>query len=189
MFGPGAALKNARWRARCSPAWPAQVSAWLSSKGSLTLRLQRFFGACKVCVNEQGAGMAHADESVVLGLPGARKARVRNVTLMADGHPRVVAHSVVKLLGAQSDWPFWRVLGSRSLGSVLFKDKRVVRSPLMFACLPEQHRLRRQTRTALAAAGLKSVPKGKMFARRALYQRHLKRTPLLVTEVFFSVES
>jgi chorismate--pyruvate lyase len=182
-------MKNARWRARCSPAWPSQVSAWLSSKGSLTLRLQSCFGDCRVRVNEQGAGMAHADEFAVLGLPGARKVRLRNVTLMADGQPRVVAHSVVKLLGAQSDWPFWRVLGSRSLGSVLFKDKRVLRSPLAFACLPEQHRLLRQTRTALAEAGLESVPKGKLYARRALYQRHLKRTPLLVTEVFFSVES
>ena len=132
--------------------------------------------------------MAHSDEASALGLPCARQVHVRNVTLLAGGQPRIVAHSVVKVLGSQSDWPFWRVLGSRSLGSVLFKDKRVRRGPLAFACLPEQHRLMRQTRIALSASGFKDIAMGRLYARRALYQRHLKRTPLLVTEVFFSVE-
>jgi len=160
----------------------------MSSKGSLTLRLQHYFGQCAVRVNEQGRGMAYSDEVRALGLVRSGQVNVRNVTLLAAGQPRVVAHSVVKVLGAQSDWPFWRALGSRSLGSVLFKDKRVMRGPLAFACLPAQHRLIRQTRAALKASGIDDIARGPLYARRALYQRHLKRTPLLVTEVFFSVE-
>jgi chorismate--pyruvate lyase len=169
-------MKTARWRSHCSPAWPLSARDWLRTEGSLTVRLQRGLGQFKVAVDYQGLADALVDEHRVLHLAQARHVRTRNVVLWAGGSPQVVAHSVVRWLGAQSDWPFWRQLGTRSLGTVLFRDHRVRRLFMQYARLPAQHPL-----TQAANAGRSPRP---LYARRAVYVRGQSRTPLLVTEVF-----
>ena len=141
-------MKIARWRRECSPAWPEEVVDWLRTHGSLTVRLQSELGGFKVDVRRQGTGRLLADEAYLLRSAPGRSGRLRQVTLWAGGQARVVAHTAVRWVGAQSDWPFWRQLGTRSLGSVLFRDRRVQRGALQFAMLPPAHPLARQATLA-----------------------------------------
>jgi chorismate--pyruvate lyase len=205
-------MKTARWRNGCAPAWPAQAVSWLRTHGSLTVRLQRSYGQFRVQVRRQGCGVVLPDEAALLGMQASRQVRLRQVTLWAGDKPRVVAHTAVKWLGAQSDWPFWRQLGTRSLGTVLFRDRRVQRKQQQFASLPPRHPLALQARRVGIAQGLANRPEGlkgldglnaagsavsgadaiqngqRWYARRAVYQRATGRTPLLVTEVFLAVD-
>lgn len=194
-------MKTARWRNGCSPAWPGQVVSWLRTRGSLTVRLQRNYGQFRVQVRRQGCGAVLPDEAALLDMQTGRQVRLRHVTLWAGDKPRVVAHTAVKWLGVQSDWPFWRQLGTRSLGTVLFRDRRVQRGQQQFACLPPRHPLALQARQASMAHALvtalnadeRAVQDGdasqigqRWYARRAVYRRATGRTPLLVTEVFLA---
>lgn len=175
-------MKTAHWRQHCSPVWSKQSADWLKTRGSLTVRLQATHGGFRVEVRRQGTGTVLADEARAMGVRVQTQVRLRQVTLWAGDRPRVVAHTAVRWLGLQSDWPFWRQLGSRSLGTVLFRDRRVQRSPLQFAKLPSRHVLARQAAQA-------SGHSGPWLARRALYKRASGRTPLMVTEVFLSADT
>ena len=210
-------MKTAHWRSHCSADWPKPVVSWLRTRGSLTVRLQRVHGSFRVQLRKQGCGLVLSDEAGLIGVKAGRHVRLRQVTLWAGGQPRVVAHTAVKWIGSQSDWPFWRHLGTRSLGSVLFRDRTVKRGSLEFARLPERHPLAMQAAKAVKAAkaakaataakaakaakaanaanAVKAVQAGhavggtpQWFARRAVYWRAPQRTPLAVTEVFLSVD-
>lgn len=170
-------MKSARWRTVCNPNWPQATVDWLRTQGSLTVRLSRTFGQFRVQVRFQGCAIVLADEARALRVLPKRQVRARDVTLWAGGEARVLAHTAVTWLGPQSDWPFWRQLGTRSLGTVLFRDRRVQRGALAFARLPDRHPLAQQ-------ASATSRNRGPWFARRAVYRRAAGRTPLLVTEVF-----
>ncbi len=177
-------MKTAHWRSHCSADWPKPAVSWLRTRGSLTVRLQRLHGSFRVQLRKQGCGPVLSDEAALIGVKPGRHARLRQVTLWAGGQPRVVAHTAVKWMGQHSDWPFWRHLGTRSLGSVLFRDRTVKRGLMQFARLSQRHPLARQ------AAGIPhtGVAPRHWFARRAVYRRASGLTPLVVTEVFVSVD-
>lgn len=185
-------MKTARWRNRCNPDWPDDVRSWLQTSGSLTVRLQQTHGQFRVEVRRQGCGRVLWDEAHAIGVRAGRQVRLRQVTLWAGGQARVVAHTAVKHAGAQSDWPFWRHLGTRSLGTVLFRDPGVRRGRLQFACLPQSHPLAVEAaqvfgRLAHSQSAFDGGVSGRRwYARRAVYLRAAGRTPLVVTEVFVS---
>lgn len=169
---------QARWHGHVNGvAASAPMRDWLSDPVSLTAKLQRHGGQFRVQRLFQGHGPCMADERAVLGLPRRLQVRTREVLLRCDGRPLVYAHTVVPLAANAADWPFFRGLGERSLGSSLFGDPRVARGPLQYARLQPRHPLARR-----AGAALGLVFDQPLAARRCLYRR--RRGLLLVTELF-----
>lgn len=178
-------VRVAKWRPRLPAHWPLWVKDWLSTRGSLSARLQRQCGQFDVQPVFQGIANAHVDElpcmaSVPFGR--MRRVRTRNVRLWAAGKEVVFAHTVVGIAQQRNDWPFWRGLGKTSLGTVLFKDKRVCRGVMEFARIAPGHPLfPRQVPSKLLGD---VAPEHALYARRTRYHRGLGVTPLLVTELF-----
>jgi chorismate--pyruvate lyase len=181
----------------------SRLRDWLTDTMSLTLKLTRHSRHFRVRRLHQGNGVCLADETAAIGLPRRAMVQEREVLLQCDGVSMVYAHTIVPLTATAADWPFFRRLGERSLGSTLFYDPRVRRGQLEYARLRASHPLARRARAALArwtddaAAEQKAVrrsggtalppmsvpyPHLPLFARRCAYRR--RRGVLLVTEVF-----
>ncbi|WP_240609932.1 chorismate--pyruvate lyase family protein [Billgrantia endophytica] len=109
-----------------SPAW----WAWVASRDSLTARLIEAGGekTFRVRLLDQRPGRPRPDEADALDLPVGRLAWLREVALCLDDRPWVVARSVApleQLRGQRLDR-----LGERSLGSWLFRQPDLERSPI-----------------------------------------------------------
>jgi chorismate lyase len=134
--------------------------------------------AFRVSPLKQQRALCLADEHAAIALPRRLKVWERDVLLECDGQPMVYAHTVVPADDTTNDWPFFRSLGTRSLGSALFSDPLIRRGQLQYARLPVNHPLMRRAVAVLGADALRYP----VYARRCLYRR--KRGHLLVTEVF-----
>ncbi|WP_374339157.1 chorismate lyase [Methyloversatilis sp.] len=155
---------------------PAALRGWLTDPHSLTSRIRARCAEFAVRPLRQCAAAAERDEWNVLGVPDARRVRVREVLLCADGRPVVFAHSVVRLRDVCGCWRLFAGIGSRPLGEALFADARVARSALSVRRIDARHPLFARVR----AAGVDvDAP---LWARRSLFIRDGR--PLLVTEVF-----
>ncbi len=182
---PHAAL----WHVRPAYSWralerPRDAIGWLTDRGSLTRRLIKVFGDCRVRRLSQGLGRLHRDEPVDfmsgLRLSGSgTRAVVREVVLYGAGTPRVFAHTVVAPRARRRDWPFLDALGHRSLGARLFADPRVGRAGMRFARLDRAHPLARRVNEVLGHA---LAAQCALLARVSCFTRGRGR--LLVTEVF-----
>ncbi|MBZ0332425.1 chorismate lyase [Halomonas sp. ANAO-440] len=115
-----------------SPAW----WAWVASRDSLTARLIEAGGekAFRVRLLDQRPGRPRPDEARALGLPVGRLAWLREVALCLDERPWVVARSVAPL--AQLRGQRLDRLGERSLGSWLFRQPGLERSPIEVTASP-----------------------------------------------------
>ena len=125
---------NNRWHSfRRVPSFylPNEWRSWLLDRGSLTQRLiSASQGHFAVRVTRQSWLQPNADEAILLGCPVTERALIREVELLCHGHPCVIARSVIPhstLRGAERQL---KSLGSRSLGSFLFKSKVMRRGPL-----------------------------------------------------------
>jgi chorismate--pyruvate lyase len=154
------------------------MRSWLADTASLTLKLTAHSGCFSIRRLRQAQEVCLADEFPALRLPRRRRVQEREVLLLCDGEAMVYAHTIVPLHATAADWPFFGVLGERSLGSTLFGDPRVGRGPLEFARLPLQHPI---VHRACRALGQESIH-GPLYARRCLYRRN--HGLLLVTEAF-----
>lgn len=109
-----------------SPAW----WQWIATRDSLTARLVNAGGRriFRVRLLDQHLGRPRRDEALALGLSPGRHAWLREVALCLDERPWVVARSVVPLSGLHGQ----RLdrLGEQSLGSWLFRQPGLIRSPL-----------------------------------------------------------
>lgn len=119
-------------RPEMSPAW----WAWVATQDSLTARLidagaGRTF---QVRLLEQRLGRPRPDEARALGLSLDRLAWLREVALCLDRRPWVVARSVAPL--AQMRGQRLERLGERSLGSWLFRQPDLKRSPIEVTTAP-----------------------------------------------------
>lgn len=171
--------RRARWFAHANATnVPDDMRHWLTDKTSLTAKLIAHSRQFSVQPVRQGLALCLEDEVAPIRLPRRLQVRERDVLLQCDGRAVVYAHTVVPLEATMNDWPFFRTLGSRSLGSALFSDPLIKRGRLQFSRLPARHPL---TRRATAALGAHAV-KGPLFARRCVYRR--KGGHLLVTELF-----
>ena len=156
-----------RWytlrRPACTDA-PLHWRKWLLDPGSLTQRLVNASqGNFRVEVIRQGWYHPTRSEAKALGMRPRQLAIIREVQLIGNGQPWVFARSVIPattLTGKQRELNF---IGSRSLGTILFRDPTMRRGPLQISRL--------KLRDGDAA-----------WARRSLF--YLSEKPLLVSEVF-----
>ncbi|WP_432697075.1 chorismate--pyruvate lyase family protein [Marinobacterium sp. YM272] len=154
--------ENARhWRCLKHPIRaPRRLRRWLTDHGSLTRLLKRASGnRFSVRVAAQGFARPGAMEAVALGLKPRQQALIREVYLCGNGEPWVYARTVIPVSTLSGRHRTLKLIGTRSLGSLLFRDPGMRREPLQIARL-EDH----------------------LWARRSVF--HLDDKPLLVCEVF-----
>jgi chorismate--pyruvate lyase len=169
--------------ARSSGWYPApsslspRVRGWLENRGSLTqLIQQRCHGDFRVKPVFQSLAAASRDELALMSLRRKELALVREVYLYCGSTPVIFAHSVVARKDLRGAWRGLSGLGNRSLGTVLFTNPVVRRTPLRFKKLTPAHPLFMR-----ACERLQAKPQG-LWARRSLFS--LRGQSILVTEVF-----
>ncbi|MDB5728390.1 MAG: chorismate lyase [Noviherbaspirillum sp.] len=173
---------RARWLSHVNGVNPGrEMRTWITDTASLTIKLMSRSSEFRVRCLHQRIGLCLADEMNLLELRHRRCVREREVLLQCDGRPVIFAHTVVPLSATASDWPHFRGLGERPLGTTLFGDARVERGSMQYARLPMRHPLVRRANEALGADGPDAI-RHPPCARRCLYRR--KNGVLLVTEVF-----
>ena len=149
---------------------------WLQDRGSLTRRIQ---DRCdQFCVKRvfQSLSRVYGDELDVMGLRANELAMVREVYLYCGDTPVVFAHSVVAHKNLRGAWRGLSGLGNKSLGTVLFTNPRIKRTPLEFKKISRGHFLYDR-----ACTRLPEKP-ANLWARRSLFSLHGQS--ILVTEVF-----
>ena len=169
--------------------------AWLINAGSLTARLQlRYSHFAVKPVAVKYAKPLH-DEAVLLYLPAHKTALIREVLLIGNNQPVVFAHSVLPRTSLRGAWNGLGRLGNKPLGTMLFANPKVKRTPLEYKKLPRQHpismrvsRINNQLQlvysagtTPAAAEHMQNSPKA-LWARRSIFSLNCAR--ILVTEVF-----
>lgn len=169
------AVKN-RARQPADPVWhPSPATSgvyrhWLKTEDSLTRRLQAAFDDFRVANVSQHWTHPLPDEAYLLGLRPDQTALVREVWLQSGENPLVFARSVLPRSSLRGAWRDLGLLGARPLGAVLFADRRVSRTPLMFCKLSRHHPISRR----IGQAGL--------WARRSVFLQAGRS--ILVTETF-----
>ena len=161
---------------------PAAIRHWLADRGSLTAKLIAHSKEFQVQRVYQQADFSWADEFAAIGLPRIAKVHTREVLLRCDGMPAVYAHTILPLNSNASQWPLFRTLGNKSLGSTLFGDPQVKRGQLHFARLQPNHPAMQRARLLLQREGLAINVCQSLFARRSLF--HRRGGVMLVTELF-----
>lgn len=158
---------NTRWLALRRPNQlqaPLQWRNWLMDRGSLTQRLVQLSGGnFRVEVLGQRWAIPTASERKALGMRSREKALIREVQLIGNDQAWVYARSILPATTLTGRQRQLSMLGSRSLGSMLFTDPTMQRGPLQIS----QLRLH-NGETA--------------WARRSVFT--LSDKPLLVCEVF-----
>lgn len=149
---------------------------WLQDRGSLTRRIQLRCDNFRVQPVFQALSTVHGDERDVMGVRLGELALVREVYLYCGETPVVFAHSVVAREDLRGAWRGLNGLGNKSLGTVLFTNPRIKRTPLVFKKLSASHVLFEH-----ACRRLPSAPP-ELWARRSLFTLHGQS--ILVTEVF-----
>ena len=157
-------------------AIPRPLRCWLSDHGSLTQRLKSTCTSFRVVPLTLAIMRPNPDEYALLGIPPNTWAYVREVMLLCDGVPVIFAHSVLPRAALRGGWNGITRLGSRSLGEVLFSDRRITREPLTYRQIRSSHALFRTIAKQLPPAT------NSLWARRSLFC--LNAHPLLVSEVF-----
>jgi chorismate--pyruvate lyase len=155
---------------------PADLRWWLTHQGSLTRLLQARCEHFRVEPTFQAFATACIDELAVMHLRRQSQVLVREVYLHCDETPVVFAHSIIKKEHLKSAWRGLSRLGNRSLGTMLFTNPLIKRTPLVFKNLKSTHPLFKR-----ACKQLQTRPIN-LWARRSLFI--LQQQPILVTEVF-----
>ena len=193
---------NVVWHSHCPATWPQWARDWAKTRGSLTKRLQgleycldkgtenagRFF----VQPVQQGLKQLPATDALFLKKRAGSKVRQRLVRLGIagkQGSTLVLARTLVGMNGARNDWGFWKTLGSRSLGTMLFFDPKVKRGPLFYARLAANEKWVQQLlRSVTGEQALIEMPQQAnasfWYARMARFKRPPGTTPMWVFEVF-----
>ncbi|HZV61289.1 MAG TPA: chorismate lyase [Methylophilaceae bacterium] len=149
---------------------------WLMERGSLTRKLQQASKHFAVRPARFVNSKPLPDEARLLKLKPWQKTWVREVYLDCNHKPTVFAHSVLPVDSLRGSWLNLGRLGNRSLGSALFSNPLVRRTPLAFRKLSRQHPLYYK-----AALQLQSPPP-ELWARRSVF--YLGSSAILVTEIF-----
>lgn len=164
-------------------AWhPAPVSApvdirwWLLNRDSLTRLIQARCDHFRVEPVFQALANVCIDELEVMSLRRPVHALVREVYLRCDESPVIFAHSVVKKEDLKRSWRGLSRLGNQSLGTMLFTNPLIRRTPFAYKKLKPHHPL-----FGRACEKLRIRP-ASLWARRSLFT--LRGQPILVTEVF-----
>ena len=151
---------------------PATIRDWLTAEVSLTVRL-RALGAFTIQILGEHWGQATHSESVLLGIHETAKTWQRDVALLVNNEPKVIAHTVIPEATLQA-LPELQHLGSRSLGDLIFQDLKGTRESLEFAFLSPEDKLFKLTDIF--------NPKTQLPTRRSLLTA--KGYSLIVNELF-----
>ena len=175
----GRHITFARWQTNVNAlGLDRALRDWITHEGSLTARLMAHSRHFRVQRLSQHKALCLQDEYAEIGLTRPQKVWEREVLLRCDGEAMIFAHTVVDPCATSSDWPLFRGLGERSLGSTLFTDPQVWRDRFEYVLLHSEHPLMRRLRKLIpVAAGWQRVP-----ARRSLFRR--RHASMLVTELF-----
>ena len=157
-----------------SVSYPQRI--WLQDRGSLTRRIQERCSHFFVQPVFQSLCRVYGDELDILQLRPCEWAMVREVYLYCDQKPVVFAHSVVARKNLRGAWRGLSGLGNKSLGTVLFTNPKIKRTPLVFKKIGRGHFLYER-----ACRRLSTKPPV-LWARRSLFTLHGQS--ILVTEVF-----
>ena len=164
------------WHPALSSISP-RARSWLQNRGSLTQLIQRRCrGEFSVKPVFQSLAAVCGDELAVMNLRRNELALVREVYLYCGETPVVFAHSVVARKDLRGAWRSLVGLGNKSLGTVLFTNPIVRRTPLSFKKLTSAHPLFTRACRKL------QVQPASLWARRSLFTLHGQS--ILVTEVF-----
>lgn len=143
---------------------PPEWYSWLTDSGSLTQRLVKLSaGDFKVEVVTQGWFQPTRSEACALGMRSRQRALIREVKLQGKSSDWVYARSIIPATTLTGRQRQLRMLGNRSLGSLLFSDPSMRRGPLQIS-------------------HLKLNDGSTVWARRSVF--FLSNKPLLVCEVF-----
>ncbi|HEX4856535.1 MAG TPA: chorismate lyase [Limnobacter sp.] len=176
---------NRLWTRHCPASWPLWAKEWARTQGSLTRRLVGLGAGFQVEPVLQSSTRTGLGPGLPPELTGGGMMRQRLVRLKVGGQAVVLAQTLIRMDGPVNDWRFWRGLGNRSLGSVLFSDPQVQRGALYFARLPaNQAWVVKLLPPELRQPALRAGPAPLWFARCARFSRKPHRTPLWVMEVF-----
>ncbi len=149
---------------------------WLQDRGSLTRRIQNRCSEFRVQPVFQSLHRVYDDEQDVMQLRPSELALVREVYLYCGDTPVVFAHSVVARKNLRGAWRGLSGLGNKSLGTVLFTNPSIKRTPLQFKKVSSGHFLYDRACNRLAEKPVN------LWARRSLFTLHGQS--ILVTEVF-----
>lgn len=149
---------------------------WLQDRGSLTKRIQNRCARFFVKPIFQSLHRIYDGERQVIGVRADELAMVREVFLYCGDTPVVFAHSTVARKNLRGAWRALNGLGNKSLGTMLFSNPRIQRTPLEFKKIRCGHFLYDQ-----ASVSLQTKP-AHLWARRSLFTLHGQS--ILVTEVF-----
>lgn len=167
---------RSRWLRK--PIASKSLRPWLVDDASLTARLQARYSTFYVQPTLEQNARPILDESNLLHEKPCKHAYIREVLLYGEQQPVVFAHSVLPHSSLRGPWYRLGKLGNRPLGAALFKNQRVLRTPLSYKKLSLNHHLYQK-----AAKHLPKKPPY-LWARRSIFS--LNCTHILVTEVFLS---
>ena len=166
-----------RWRNQkaCVLSAPdIKTKSWLFDKTSLTERLVNYCdGQFSIKVLSVHRATPTTDEIKALNLKPRCHAIVRQVLLLCDGEALVYARTIIPLSSLRGSLRGIVLLGSKSLGAILFADESVRRQPIEVALVKAQQ----GCRTWPPLSGL-----GPVWGRRSVFL--IKRQKLLVSEFF-----
>ncbi|MEQ1719503.1 MAG: chorismate lyase [Nitrosomonas sp.] len=149
---------------------------WLQDRGSLTRRIQDCCTHFFVKPIFQSFSRIYGDELRVMGVRSDELVMVREVFLYCGATPVVFAHSTVTRQNLRGVWRGLNGLGNKSLGTMLFSNPRVQRTPLEFKKVKRGHFLYDRACVPLP------IKPASLWARRSLFT--LNGQSILVTEVF-----
>ncbi len=164
------------WRQFRATELPLALRPWLLDPGSLTRHLtQEAGGDFRVERLSQQWQRPRVDEQRLLGLRGGEWALVREVVLWGRGEPWVYARSVLPVRTLTGDLYRLRRLQNSSLGSLLFRQRGLQRTPFQLTRFDA-----RTLPSRFAAKGLYSNTL--LWGRRSRFE--LRGRPLIVGEIF-----
>lgn len=169
-----ALLPVSGWRAQTPPRCSPEQRFWLTRPGALTTGL-RLLGSFELAVIAEHVETSKAEDHTLMG---SEPMWCREVLMLINGTPCVLARSVTPL---QSSWGVWqglRRLGGRPLADLLYHDPGIIRSVFEVSRIGRAHGLF----ASLCRSRVEISGDPVLFARRSVFRRATQ--PLLVSECF-----
>ncbi len=157
---------------------PSSFSCWLHDKGSLTKQIiNTCSGQFRVQVIKQQWAIPMLNESLRLQSSPGKFALIREVLLYCGNEPWVYARTIMPRATLTGKQRHLSMLGTKSLGVILFSDPNMFRSEIEIARISPQHGL-----YSTAMIGQDNA-KTDIWGRRSIFYIG-KHKPLLVNEIF-----
>jgi chorismate--pyruvate lyase len=149
-----------RWHFLSNSRFPQEMpkteslGSWLKEPGSLTQRLRNRYGkGFQVDVLLQKTGIPLVEEQLALGLERGERALIREVALMANSVPVILARSIIPERTARVADRRLSRLGTQPLGDILFSHPELAREALQWTQVPLKGRSPTSGRRSLYTLG------------------------------------